>query len=287
MRQLSPALALIFIFSVLSSGCGTVPSAQVDIEPLPSANQDAVYTRGLPMLRSVGESATVIVSPIETPRRQAYRNSFWVWIESNSFERSFNFEIGDVSVRYNNANSKVLSYTEAKNEAYAEMRDRKTLAALAYSSQALSADQTATSQVSRIGGPSVQIYEPAKAQQIRVQAADQLESNRLKSESKFQSKVEALESYVRRETITPGESFGGYFHFNINNFQYAKSNDLTITVNAGGESHQFHFREFNHGLNPSELNSAAPSEEPQSDEKGDARNIFEGDFFNGRKLWGS
>lgn len=106
MRQMSPALSVISIFSVLLSGCGTVPSAQVDIEPLPLANQDAVYTRGLPMLRSVGESATVIVSPIETPRRQAYRNSFWVWIENNSFERSFNFEIGDVHVRYNNANSK-------------------------------------------------------------------------------------------------------------------------------------------------------------------------------------
>jgi len=287
MSHLSPALALVFILSLLSSGCGTVPSGQVDIEPLPSASQEALYTRGLPMLRSVGKSATVVVSPIEAPRRQTYRNSFWVWLENRSLERSFNFEIDDVTVRYNSANSKVLSYTEAKNEAYAEMRDRKVIAALAYSSQALSADQTATSQVGRIGTPSVQIYEPSKAQQIRVQAANQLESDRLETESKFQSKVEGLESYIRRDTIAPGETFGGYFYFNINNFQYGKSNDLTITVNAGGEAHHFSFREFNHGLNPSELDSAAPSEEPQSDEKGDARNIFEGNFFNGRKLWGS
>ena len=287
MRQLSPALSLISVFSLLLSGCGTVPSSQVDIEPLPSVSQEAVYTRGLPMLRSIGESATVIVSPIETPRRQAYRNSFWVWVENRSLERSFNFEIDDVTVRYNSANSKVLSYTEAKNEAYAEMRDRKVLAALAYSSQTLSADQTATSQVGTIGGPSVQIYEPSKAQQIRVQAANELESDRLESESKFQARVEGLESYIRRDTISPGESFGGYFYFNINNFQYGKSNDLTITVNAGGEAHKFRFREFNHGLSPSELNTAAPSKEPQPDEKGEAGNIFEGNFFNGRKLWGS
>lgn len=287
MNQHSNLTVLVIVFASLLYGCGTVTSAQVDVKPLPTAGQQLAYKRGVPMMRNTGENTTVIVSPVETPRRQTYRNSFWVWVHNKSSDQSFNFKIENVTVRYNGDRSKVLSYAEAENEAYAAKQNQKILAALAYSSQSLNADQAATSQVNSIGMPSVQIYDPSKAQQIRTQAGNQLQQNTIEAESVYQSEVAALSGYIRRETIAPGEAFGGYFLFDTRSFQGGKANSLTITVTAGSDVHEFNFWEFNLGSNLSDIEPVTPSEGQQSDQEDAPQNIFDGNFFNGRKIWGN
>lgn len=284
MRMHAPLFSSAIVAGFLT-GCGTMASSQIDVEPVPTNEQQVIYRRGVPLIQSVGEDTTVVVAPMQTPRRDAYRNNLWVSVSNNSAERRFLFSINDVSVEYNEGSVKVLSYAEAKNEAYAAMQDQKTIAALAYTAQSWNAQIASTSQVRSTStlGTSYQVYDPAKTQQLNMQAGAQLQSNERQAESAYQSRVGALKDYVRRDTIIPGETFGGYFLFNIPNFQPGKSNDIKVKVNADNEVHVFRFREFNYGLNPSEIDSAL-SVHDQLNSPPDTSN---GIYLKGRKLWGS
>jgi hypothetical protein len=283
-RMHSPLLSTVIFVIGLLSGCGTMVSSQVDIEPLPADNQHVVYERGIPLIQNVGKNTTVVVAPTQTPRRYPYQNSFWVSVSNNSPETSFLFAIKDVSVEYNDTTSKVLSYAEAKNEAYTAMQDQQMMAALAYTAQSWNAQLASNSSVRSTSTPgtSYQVYDPAKTQQLNMQAGEQLKSNQMEVASAYQSRVGALEDYVRRDTIVPSETFGGYFMFRVPNFQSGKANNLTIKVTAGNEVHEFRFREFNLGLNPSQIDPAASVD----DQKNATQDTSNGIFLKGRKLWG-
>jgi len=283
-RMHSPLPPIVIFVIGLLSGCGTVVSSQIDIEPLPTDDQHVVYERGVPLIQNVGRNTTVVVAPMQTPRRYPYRNNFWVSVSNNSPKNSFLFAIKDVSVEYNDTTSKILSYAEAKNEAYTAMQDQQMVAALAYTAQSWNAQLASTSSISSTSpGTSYQVYDPAKTQQLNMQAGEQFKSNQMEAASAYQSRVGALEDYVRRDTIVPGETFGGYFMFRVPNFQSGKANNLTIKVTAGNEVHEFRFREFNLGLNPSQIDSAASVD----DQKNATQDNSNGIFLKGRKLWGS
>lgn len=284
MRVQGPMVSLATIIGLLS-GCGTIPSSQIEIEPLPANGQQLVYKRGVPLMQSVGENTTVVVAPMQTPRRNAYRNSLWVSVSNNFPDQRFLFAITDVSVEYNEASPKILSYAEANNEAYYAMQDQQMVAALAYTAQSWNAQLASTSQVSSTStiGNSYQVYDPAKTQQLTMQAQGQLKAENMEAKSNYQSRVQDLEGYVRRETIIPGETFGGYFLFNVSNFQSGRSNHLTVKVTAANEVHEFRFREFNLGLNPSQIDSATSVHNQQDG----AQDTSNGIFLKGRKLWGT
>jgi hypothetical protein len=70
--------------------------------------------------------------------------------------------------------------------------------------------------------------------------------------------------------------------FRIPNFQAGRANNLSIKVTAEYEVDEFRFREFNIGLNPSQIDSAASAD----DQKNATQATSNGIFFKGRKLWG-
>lgn len=283
-RTHSPLLPIVIFVIGLLSGCGTRMSSQVDTQPVPIGNQHVVYERGVPLIQNIGENTTVVVAPMQTPRRYPYRNSFWISVSNNSPERSFLFAIKDISIHYNDTPIKILSYAEAENEAYTAMQDQQMVAALAYTAQSLNAQAASTSTVrsTSSSGTSYQVYDPAKTQQLNMQAGEQLKSNQTEAASAYESRVDALEGYVRRDTIVPGETFSGYFMFRIPNFQAGKANNLSIKVTAENGVHEFRFREFNLGLNPSQIDSAASAD----DQKNATQATSNGIFLKGRKLWG-
>ena len=255
MRWLSTLVAL--LAAVFLPGCATF----ANVSGLEGDGQRKVFRDGRESLISI-KRHTVSISPEESVIRVGQRGAFVVVVR-NSGTDEFVFSTDDIAAAAAGPGTtgplKVFSYEEL----VAEERRRQAIvafgAALQGAGEAMSASSAGYTRstgtysgtaytskgttVTSSGTYTGNTYDFAAAQAAQNAAAARSSQRFAQIEAEGRASLSALSSAIlKKQTVMPGEWHGGVVRVQLPALQESPV-DFLVTVNVGGESHTFKFRQ--------------------------------------------
>ena len=235
------------IVGILVQGCGS--SYQLD--PQIQKGQNEIYISGIETVVSKKKANVTIRSGSKTYSSED-RPQLLVSV-TNKTNRPFNFSTENIRVYVDGKPHKVYTYDELVDEVNTEEIWSQVAAGLAGAARSYNASSSAYkynynynyNPYGTYSYPSTSYtYDYAASQQARDAARAQTDSDMRDIQNRSAQSLAALEStIVRKTTIQPYSTYGGYVTFeNIENKQ--KKHDVTVLVTAAGQEHKFVFNHF-------------------------------------------
>lgn len=252
------------VFVTLLPGCASL----VRVEGVKSPGQQVVYKDGTQVVLSQ-KSTVVAVQPLNNTWNSNEHPRFVVSV-TNRTPSPLDIDVTSVSANYRGENVKIYTYEEVTAEIKRKQSLRAFAVALGGAMRAYGASQAAsTSYVSgsysgntygsvnaygsgglaygnysanSYGTYSARVYDPAAGQAaataVQAETNQQMESVRADAEAAL---GDARRSMMKRQTVMPGESYGGVVVLGEISAPEAHGDDLVLSVSFGGDEDKFKF----------------------------------------------